>query len=294
MSKLNWDLFIRPNVIDVKSYWEEFIMQLKKAGKIFLSIFLALFVVLGLTACGTKDSKGKVFKASLSKSNIMMSPDYVATTQLRANKNSTYTVEDSKGNDIQDSRKNASGKVDIQFHKVGKYTVIAKSDNGHVTKKLPVKVKPYFVTLNKTTSAVGPLQFQIKNVKYEQKTKPKKPNNDALFNMDNYASLAHTYYQVTVNYEIRNNGDQSVDTDSTLWSPIDDNGTEYQDDGSADSYVYDTGVGAGKIAPKSHHAATLYMISNNKFTVNNLKFNVDEIWANDDTQIGDGGVAQLQ
>ena len=35
------------------------------------------------------------------------------------------------------------------------------------------------------------------------------------------------------------------------------------------------------------------MISNNKFSVNNLKFNVSEIWANDDDKIGDGGVAQL-
>lgn len=268
-------------------------MKGKKITNICLSIALVLFMVCSLTACGTKDSKGKVFKASLSKSSVMMSPDYTATTQLRANKNTTYTVQNSNGNDIQDSRKTKSGKVDIQFNKVGKYTVVAKSDNGHVTKNLPVTVKPYSVNLNKTTSAVGPLQFQIKNIKYEQKVKPKKANNDALYSMDNFASLAHTYYLVTVNYDIRNNGDQPVDTDSTLWSPVDDNGTEFQDDGTADSYVYDTGVGSGKIAPKSHRAATLYMISNNKFTVNNLKFNVDEIWANDDVQIGDGGTAQL-
>lgn len=269
-------------------------MLSKKFSKILLSIFLTCFIIFGLTACGTKDSTGKVFKATLSKSKIMMTSNYVATTRLKTNKNATYTVEDSKGNDIQDSRKTASGKVNIQFNKAGKYTVIAKSDNGHVTKNLPVTVKPCFITLNKTTSAVGPLQFQIKDIKYEQKIKPKKPNNDALYNMDNYASLNHTYYQVTVNYEIRNNGDKPIDTDSTLWSPTDDNGAEFQDNGSADSYVYDTGAGAGKVAPKSHRTATLYMISNKKFTVNNLKFNVDEIWQNDDTKIGDGGVAQLQ
>ena len=77
------------------------------------------------------------------------------------------------------------------------------------------------------------------------------------------------------------------------WKITDDNGTEYQDDGSADSYFYDTVVGGSKIAPKQHRAGSIYMISNNKFSVNNVKFNVSEIWANDDDKIGDGGVAQL-
>lgn len=268
-------------------------MHLRKVGKVALSISLATFILCGLTACGTKDSTGKVFNASLKQSKIMMSPDYVATAKLKANKNASYTVENNKGNEIQGERKTKTGKADIELTKTGKYTIVAKSDNGRVTKKLPLTVKPCIINLNKTTSSVGPLQFNIKTIKYEQLTKKKQPNNDALYNMDNYASLHKHYYQVTINYEVRNNGDKPVDPQLTLWTPTDDNGTEFQDNGSADSYFYDTVTGGSKITPKAHRAGTIYMISNNKFSVNNLKLNVGDIFANDDEQIGDSGVAQL-
>lgn len=246
-------------------------MKPRKICKKALSISLATLILCGLTACGTKDSTGKVFNATLNQDKIMMSSDYIATAKLKANKNATYTVENDKGNEIQDSRKTKTGKADIELTKTGKYTIVAKSDNGHVTKKLPLTVKPYTVNLNKTTSSVGPLQFNIKTIKYEQMTKKKQPNNDALYNMDNYASLNKHYYQVTITYEVRNNGDKPVDPQITMWTPTDDNGTEFQDNGSADSYFYDTVVGGSKIAPKSHRAGTIYMISNNKFSVNNLK-----------------------
>ena len=261
--------------------------------KKFMLVPMVALLALGLTACGTKDSQGKEFKASLAKSSVMMDSDYTATAKLKTNKNATYTIENSKGNEIQGERKIKTGKADIELKKTGKYTIVAKSDNGHVTKNLPLTVKPYEVTLNKATNSVGPLQFVIKSIKYQEMTKTKEPNNDALFNMDNYASLNKHYYQVVINYEVRNNGEQPVDVQSTSWTPTDDNGTEYQDDGSADSYFYDTVVGGSKIAPKQHRAGSIYMISNNKFSVNNLKFNVSEIWAKDDDKIGDGGVAQL-
>ncbi len=254
-----------------------------------------ILLTLGLAACGTKDSHGKEFKASLNKSSIMMEPDYTATVKLKANKNTQYEVQNSKGNDVQGMRKTKSGKAEIKFNKVGKYTIIAKSDNGHVTKKLPVTVKPYEVTLNKATNSVGPLQFKIKSIRYEAMTKTKEPSNDALYNMDNYASLGKHYYQVVINYEVRNNSDQPVDVQTTSWTPTDDNGTEYQDGGSADSYYYDTVVGGSKIAPKQHRAGTMYMISNEKFTVNNLKLNVSEIYRDDEDEepINEGGLAQL-
>ena len=270
-------------------------MNFKRIKKLFLFVPLAFIILFGLTACGNKDSKGKVFNASLSKTELMMSPEYVATTKLKANKNASYSIENSKGDEIQGSRKIASGRADVNFNKVGKYTIVAKSDNGKVTKKLPVTVKPYVVNLNKTTSSVGPLQYKIKSIKYEELTKKKEPSNDALYNMDNYASLNHHYYQVTINYEVRNNGEQPVDVQTTEWTPTDDNGTEFQSNGSADSYFYDTVVGGSKIAPKAHRAGVMYMISNDKFTVNNLKLNVSEIWANgdDETPLNEGGVAQL-
>ena len=252
-----------------------------------------VLITLGLTACGTKDSTGKKFEAKLNKSTVMMDTNYVATVKLKANKNAQYEVQDSKGNDVQDLRKTKTGKANIKLTKVGKYVVVAKSDNGHVTKKLPVSVKPLSLTLNKTTNSVGPLQFKVKTVKYQKLKKTKEPSNDALYNMDNYKSLGKYYYQVTINYEVRNNGDKPVDPQITLWTPVDDNGTEYQDNGSADSYFYDTVTGGSKIAAKQHRAGTIYMISNEKFSVQNLKFNVGDIFANDDEQIGDSGVAQL-
>lgn len=261
--------------------------------KKLLLLPMVLLIAAGLTACGTKDSQGKEFKASLNKSSVMMDTDYTATVKLKANKNTKYTVENNKGNDIQSERTTKTGKADIELTNPGKYTVVAKSDNGHVTKKLPVSVKPYEVTLNKSTNSVGPLQFKINKIKYERLTKTKEPKNDALYNMDNYDGLAKHYYQVTIYYEARNNGDQPIDTSISLWNPTDDNGTEFEEQGSADAYSYDTIAGSGKIAPKSHRSGVIYMISNNKFSVNNLKLNIDEIWANDDEQISDGGVAQF-
>lgn len=222
-----------------------------------------------------------------------MSPDYTATAKLKMSKNASYSIENSKGDEIQGKRKVKSGSTNITFNKVGKYTVVAQDKDNQATKKINVTVKPYTVVLNKAMSSVGPLQFKIKSIKYEELTKPKEPNTDALNNMDNYASLHKHFYQVTINYEARNNGEQPIDTQTTLWTPTDDNGTEFQEDGSADSYFYDTIMGGTKIAPKAHRAGNLYMISNNKFTVNNLKINVGEIYANDDDQLSDGGVAQL-
>lgn len=262
-------------------------------NKKLLLLPMVLLITVGLTACGTKDSQGKEFKASLNKSSVMMDTDYTATVKLSANKNTKYTVENSKENDIQGERATKTGKADIELTNPGKYTIVVTSDNGHVTKKLPVKVRPYEVTLNKSTNSVGPLQFKINKIKYECLTKTKEPKNDALYNMDNYAGLAKHYYQVTIYYEARNNGDQPIDTQTSLWTPTDDNGTEFEEQGNADAYSYDTIAGGSKIAPKSHRSGVIYMISNDKFSVNNLKINVGEIWANDDDQINEGGVAQL-
>lgn len=258
-----------------------------------IMILPVIALSLGLAGCGNKDSTGKEFEASINKDKVMLNSNYNATVKLKTNKNAVYEVQNGKGNDIQSDRKTSSGKVDISLNKPGKYKIIAKSDNGKVKKKLPVEVVPYTVSLNKTTSSVGPLQFRIKNIEYKQIKKTKEPNSDALYNMDDYSSLNDTYYQVKINYEVRNNGNKTIDPTQTLWNPIDDNGTEFQSDGSADSYFYDTVAGGSKIAPKSHRAGVIYMISNNKFSVRNLKINVGDIYANDDEQIGDSGVANL-
>ena len=265
------------------------ISKLKCIG-VGMTIVMACITLAG---CGNKDSSGKPLKASLNKSIVMMDEEYHASVNLKANKNAKYEVFDKNDKSIQGQRTLKTGKGTINFDNTGKYKVEVKGDNNHGKKDLLVNVKPYSKTINKTTSSVGPLQFQVKKVTYQKKTKPSKPNSDALFNLDNFKSLNHNYYEVVVEYEIRNNGDKPVDTSTTLWSPMDDNGTQFDSDGSADSYVYDTATG-GKIAPHGHKAATMTMISNNKFSVKNLKFNVNEIWANDDEQIGDGGVAEFK
>lgn len=263
--------------------------------KKIIFVSLVSMIALGLVACGNKDSSGKPFKASLSKSRIILDSEYKAAVQLRTNKNATYEVQNQNGNDVQSDRKTKSGKVEVTFHKPGKYTVIAKSDNGKVEKQLPLQVVPYTIKLDRATSSVGPIQFKIKSIEYRQMEKPKEPNSDALFNLDDFESLNKNYYQVKINYEVRNNSDTTIDPSVTLWNFVDDEGTEFQTNGSVDSYLYDSAAGGSKIAPKSHRSGVAYMISNEKFSVRNLKINVGDIYTsdNDDEPVYESGVANL-
>lgn len=259
--------------------------------KYWLLLFLPL-LVFGLTAC--KDSHGKELKLSVSQHTAMLDENFQRTVDIKTNKDATYEV--LKGDKvIQTSRKTKTGKAQFTFTEPGKYVVKAKSDNKHATKEQEVKILPCDVTINKTTSAVGPISFKVKHIKYEKVKKVKKSDldKDAEINMEEYGNLNKTYYPVLVTYELINNGDQTIDTSTTTFDPVDDSGVTFSSEGGSDAYAFDTLMGSGKIQPHARRTGTVTMISNNHFTVKNMKFEVGEIWANDDDQIGDGGIATL-
>lgn len=255
-----------------------------------LAIFALAFV---LTACGTKDSKGKVFKASLNHNQVMLDPSYNAKVELKTNKNSTYKVLDSNGKEVQKEKKTKTGKATLNFTEKGNYEVVATSDNKHVTKKLALKVKELKKNVNKDMTAVGPMKFTVKNVKYQKMTKTKEPHDDAEYNIDNYKALNKHYYKVTIGYTMTNTGKTKIDPTITLWSPVDDNNVEYSS-ASNDAYSFDTIVGGSSIQPKMKKSGQITMISNDKFSVEHLKISVSEQYASNDKQIGDGGVAELK
>ena len=84
-----------------------------------------------------------------------------------------------------------------------------------------------------------------------------------------------------------------IDPQYTTYNPIDDSGRTFSEDGGSDAYAFDSIIGTSKIQPHTRRTGTVVMISNHHFTVKNLKFEVGEIWANDDDQLSDGGVASL-
>ena len=112
----------------------------------------------------------------------MMTPDWYAKVTLTANKGTTYEVKNGKNKVIQGKSETKNGKAEIKLNDTGNYTIIAKSDNGHVSKKLPVKVNHYKAAPNKWTSSVGPLRFKITSVEYQKmkKSEANKPDNSIL------------------------------------------------------------------------------------------------------------------
>ncbi|MDD1406698.1 hypothetical protein PSA85_04825 [Limosilactobacillus reuteri] len=182
---------------------------MKKYWKWLVLILVIIVVIVAGMIFYHRDSNGKLFKASLNHSKVMMTPDWYAKVTLIANKGTTYEVKNGKNKVIQGKSETKNGKAEIRLNDTGNYTVIAKSDNGHVSKKLPVKVSHYKVAPNKWTSSVGPLRFKITSVEYQKmkKSEENKPDNSGID--EAYKELNNHYYQVKVNYLVKNSSKKS-------------------------------------------------------------------------------------
>lgn len=157
----------------------------------------------------------------------MMTPDWNATVKLKANKGATYRVLNGDKKVVQGTHKTIKGKANIVLTKAGDYTVVAKSDNGHVSKRLPVKVTHYKANIGKWTNAAGPLKFKIASVDYQELTKSKKNKPDDSLVDSSYKQLNNRYYQIKVNYIVKNDGKKAVSSEYTFWNPEDDEGQEF-------------------------------------------------------------------
>lgn len=195
---------------------------MKKYWKWLVLILVTIVVIVAGMIFYRRDSNGKPFKASLNHSKVMMTPDWYAKVTLTANKGTTYEVKNSKNKVIQGKSETKNGKAEIRLNDTGNYTVIAKSDNGHVSKKLPVKVNHYKAAPNKWTSSVGPLRFKITSVEYQKmkKSEANKPDNSGID--EAYKELNHHYYQVKVNYIVKNSSKKAVNPQYTIWMPEDE------------------------------------------------------------------------
>lgn len=225
----------------------------------------------------------------------MMTPAWNTTVKLKVNDGATYSVLNSNKKTVQTSQKTTNGKANIKLTKAGNYTVVAKSDNGHVSKKLPVTVKNYKATLNKWTTASGPLKFKIISVDYRIMTRKKSNQPDDSLLDNAYKQLNKHYYQIKVNYLVKNEGKKSVSPQYTFWIPQSDQGQEFSTQSpSTEGMASDTIVGTSSIAPHSTRAGSVTLISNNKFSIKHLKFSIDEVLDNNGDHISDGGVARLR
>lgn len=282
--------------------WHEIIIlffgegvKMKKYWKWLVLILVTIVVIVAGMIFYRRDSNGKPFKASLNHSKVMMTPDWYAKVTLTANKGTTYEVKNSKNKVIQGKSETKNGKAEIRLNDTGNYTVIAKSDNGHVSKKLPVKVNHYKAAPNKWTSSVGPLRFKITSVEYQKmkKSEANKPDNSGID--EAYKELNHHYYQVKVNYIVKNSSKKAVNPQYTIWMPEDDNGQEFSTETpSPDGGAVDTIIGTEAINPDNSRSGSVTMLSNHKFTVKHFKFSIEEVLGNEGNHIAKGGVAELK
>ena len=266
---------------------------MKKYWKWIVLVLVIIVAIVGVILY-RRDSHGKPFKANLANEKVMMTPDWYAKVRLTANDGATYEVKNSKGKVIQSKTSTKGGKADIKLNNTGNYTIVAKSDNGHVSKKLPLKVTNYKANINKWTNAVGPLKFKITNVEYQKLTKSakNKPDNSGID--EAYDQLNNQYYQVKINYLVKNDGKKAVNPQYTFWFPESDDGQEFStEEPSPDGGAVDTIIGTSAINPGNSRSGSVTMISNNKFSVKHLKFSIDEVLGNDGDHIADGGTAKL-
>lgn len=267
---------------------------MKKHWK-WISLVLVVIVAIVGIIMYRRDSQGKPFKASLNHEKVMMTPDWYAKVKLTANDGATYEVKNSKGKVIHGKTSTKDGKADIKLNNTGSYTIIAKSDNNHVTKKLPVKVTNYKANINKWTNAIGPLKFKITSVEYQKLTKSTKNKPDDSGINEAYDQLNNQYYQVKVNYLVKNNEKKAISPQYTFWLPESDDGQEFSvQEPTPDGAASDTIVGTSAINPSNSRSGSVIMISNNKFSVKHLKFSIDEVLGNDGDHIANGGTASLK
>lgn len=269
-------------------------VEMKKYWKWLVLILVVIIAIVGVIFY-RRDSNGKPFKARLNHSKVMMTPNWYAKVRLSANDGATYEVKNNKDKVIQGKTKTKDGKADIKLNNTGNYIVIAKSDNGHVSKKLPVKVTNYKANINKWTSSVGPLKFKINSVEYKEMTRT---NEEPTYRGEIYKKLNKKFYRVNVNYTVKNTGKKSVSALTTYWRPITDSGQIIPvDEGEAtpNGYAIDSiRTGTADIDPGTTMNGTVEINSNSKFQVEHLKFRVSEMFSSTGDEVHSGGTAKLE
>lgn len=267
---------------------------MKKYWKWLLLVVVIIVAIIGVIFY-RRDSSGKPFKASLNHSTVMMTPNWNAKVKLSANKGATYTVQNDKGKIVQGEHTTKNGKANVILNDAGTYTIVAKSDNGHVSKKLPVKVKNYSKDINKTTNSVGPLKFKITHVEYKKMTKSKENQPDDSLADRAYKGMNKHYYQVKIDYVVTNNGKKDVDPEYTFWMPKTDDNQEFSvQEPTSEAIGSDSIIGTSTINPKTSRSGSVLMLSPHKFSVKHFKFSVGEIINSDGDTIAKGGTAQIK
>ena len=110
-----------------------------------------------------------------------------------------------------------------------------------------------------------------------------------------FDQLNDHYYQVQVNYVVENTGNKAVNPQYTMWLPESDDNQEFSiQTPTADGAGIDSIIGTAAIGPKSKRSGNVIMISNNKFSVQNMKFSIDEVLGNNGSHISKGGIAKLK
>ncbi|MBC9710144.1 MAG: hypothetical protein H9W80_13110 [Enterococcus sp.] len=265
---------------------------MKKYWKWIVLVLVIIVAIIGVILY-RRDSRGKPFKASLNTEKAMMGPDWYATVKLKANPGAKYSVENKDGKVINGTKTTKSGKADIRIGKAGSFVVIAKSDNGHVTKKLPVKVTYYKKNINKETNKVGPMSFKIKKIEYSMVTKG---GESTINNVEAYNTLHKHFYRITVYYTAINHSKYAISSLGSVWSPVIDGNRAISVDNSdgtsyAESSIRESGV---EVPAHGKTEGTFKINSNEKLTVKNLKIHTNQFSADNDDKYFKGGTAKLE
>lgn len=262
-----------------------------------------------LFACSK--SKEQTF-IDLNKNKVTLDQSGKAVVNMKTNKDAKYTIldADNKNKKLFSPKATKNGNVRLTLSGAGKYKVKVTNDDDVETKTIIAKSpkvsagdnaefsdnssKNNGLSINKTTNTVGAFQYRITTIANEKVKNIEDNYTDAEYNLDDRDSLSSYYYRTTIKYELKNVGTQPVDLSYTQSSLIGDNGTDYTFEGNVGSYGYDSLVGEGKIQPNTIKNGKFILISNDKINIKNPKINVGEQYANDDTQISEGGIAALQ
>lgn len=149
------------------------------------------------------------------------------------------------------------------------------------------------VKIDKTSNQVGPLKVHVSNIKYEKVENKESNWTDAEYNMEGHPKkdLNKYYYRATVSMSIENVGDKPVDMSYGNRSYTVDDGTAFPVQSGANGSSFESSI--DKIAPHTKLAETVILISNNKFTANNLQVTFTDICENMDTTLSDGGTTKI-
>lgn len=272
-------------------------------------VLITLSLSIALSACSK--SKEQTF-IDLNKNKVTLDQSGNAIINMKTNKEAKYTILDADNKDkkLFAPKTTKTGNVRLTLSGAGKYKVRVTNDEDVETKTVIAKSPKVSagdnaefsgnhsnskgLSINKTTNTVGAFQYKITTITNEKVKNTEDNYTDAEYNLDDRDSLNSYYYRTIIKYELKNVGTQPVDLSYTQSSLIGDNGTDYTFEGNVGSYGYDSLVGEGKVQPNTIKNGKFILISNEKMNIKNPKINVGEQYANDDTQISEGGIAALQ